>query len=125
MKYLIVAAALFTTASSFAQTKTEWNCTSSFGKKGPIAGYSLIIQKEEASEIHKGLLYPNCPVCMVVPTELTFEDRHYEGTVLVYKGSQGTLSIALESLLPTRSHPAILVSPALNDGQPVRFTCEN
>lgn len=45
------------------------------------------------------------------------------GTRLIYKNQTSKLTIALESLLPTRTHSATLVTPELNKGKAIPFTC--
>lgn len=100
----------------------EYNCTSSFGASGPVKGYSLNVAANDVGT-YTGILYPNCPACRVQPTYLSFTRKVTRGMTLVYSGGDSKLVISLESLLPTRSHPAQLQTPSLNDGKPVDFTC--
>lgn len=109
-------------ASQFAFAETYLNCSNrNPDQSGPIKGTTLVIEKEQNGEL-KGIMYPNCPVCMVMPTYIKFESQRYDGTLLVIEGKTHTLTVALESLLPTKTHPAKLVDLAKNKS--TDFVCE-
>jgi hypothetical protein len=108
--------------NALAAEKTEFTCSSSFGKSGPVQGYALEVTKNDEGT-YTGTLYPSCTSCMVKPVELQFSTKTTGSEEVVYNGVDANLNITLESMVPTRSHMAVLETSWLNGGKPVTFTC--
>lgn len=103
----------------------EADCTSSFGARGPVKGWTMTVNLlPDRRPAYGGTLILNCENCRATAVALTFDTKVVDGTELKYSGAESNITIALESFIPTKIHSARLITPWLNDGKSVDFTCE-
>ncbi len=127
LSFVSLSSSQFAMASNIfpVQRHTLYNCSTHYeNSRGPIKGAHLeIYQDTTAGKISYGAIaYPICPVCMVMPKYYSFNQSYINGTQLVFAGTEADIVIALESLLPTRTHSATLkVHDEINSS--VNYTC--
>lgn len=105
--------------------RTIYNCSSYLADlKGPIVGFALNIYQSTTAGVktYGAETFPICPVCRVLPSYHSFSDFYLQGTLATYTGPTLEVVIALESLLPTKTHSATV--KFLEDGSSRNYTCE-
>jgi hypothetical protein len=117
---LILASVIFCT--HFACAETLLSCHHNNPKPdSPIQGSTLVIEKLTGGAL-KGIMYPHCRVCTIVPTYIDFDGQLYDGSKLIITGKTHKLTVAIEAMLPTRTHSAMFLE--LSSNVSTDFVCE-
>ena len=110
MKAIFFAAAVLASAVANAapgqigETTTTMTCLHrNAHPTGPILGttYKLLVNEKNEELI---MAYANCTVCRIMPAIYPVISDEVVGTIQTIETKELTLTISLESLLPTRTH---------------------
>lgn len=119
--FLTTALSLLIAGSAFANDTVLFSCERPAERPGRISGHAMIISAVDNGSSYRATLYPICITCRVIPTLIELPQKSYDGTLLLFTGATAQVRISLESLLPTKTHPATLVR---QDGTEEHYTCE-